>query len=312
MPVDKSPRGSTRKSARKSGKHSGQKAPLPQVKGSLGHGRAQHGRRAGARDRRSRLDQLEGRNPVFEALNRNRRRVLQILVDERARPVGKLESILELARKRGVEVTSTSRPELDSMAVGGVHNGVIALAEPLPAWTVSSRLHYLEERGLEPLFIAVDEAQYEQNLGAILRSALGAGASALVVPTARSRGCSPVVQRIAMGAAEEVPLIREGISSSLAHLKRRGLRIIGAARGGRPPWEADLTGPLVLVLGGEDKGLSATLRRRCEELVGIPLLGDLSSLNVGVSAGVLLFERVRQMSLPSGELHPAAHHVPSG
>jgi 23S rRNA (guanosine2251-2'-O)-methyltransferase len=103
-----------------------------------------------------------------------------------------------------------------------------------------------------------------------------------------------------MGAAEEVPVVREGISSCLATLRRLGVRIVGAQSEGAPCWTVDLTGPLALVLGGEDKGLTAPLRNRCDALVGIPLAGGLSSLNLSVAAGVLLFEKVRQETARRG------------
>ena len=141
----------------------------------------------------------------------------------------------------------------------------------------------------------VDEVQYEHNLGAILRSALGAGVDAVIAPVQRGVGISPVVIRVSMGGAEAVPLIREGISSALAEIRRRGIPVLGADVDGVPPWEVDMRGPLALVLGGEDKGLTPPIRKRCDQIVGIPLAGGLSSLNVSVSAGVLLFERVRQM-----------------
>jgi 23S rRNA (guanosine2251-2'-O)-methyltransferase len=103
-----------------------------------------------------------------------------------------------------------------------------------------------------------------------------------------------------MGGAEAVPVVREGISSSLKRIRKDGIRVLGAHQSGRPYWEADLTGPLALVLGGESKGLSSTLLGKCDEVVGIPLEGDLESLNVSVSAGILLFERIRQQRSGQG------------
>lgn len=237
---------------------------------------------------------IEGRNPVLEALCRRRRRVHRLLLDERARPDAKVTAILALAEAEGVVVERVSRARLDQESVTGVHNGVIGLADPLPRWTVAQRLADLDRRGEEPFFVLADELSYEHNLGAILRSALGAGAHAVVIPTRRGKGVTPVVQRVAMGAAEEVPVIREGLSSALATLRRAGVRIVGADMGGAAYWTVPMTGPLALVLGGEGKGLSPTLRERCDAIAGIPLRGDLESLNVSVTAAVLMFERVRQ------------------
>ena len=116
----------------------------------------------------------------------------------------------------------------------------------------------------------------------------------MVVPVRRGKGVTAVVQRVAMGAAEEVPVVREGLSSALATLRRAGVRVVGADMDGRPCWSVPMTGPLAVVLGGEDKGLSPTLRERCDDIVSVPLQGGLESLNVSVTAGVLLFEKVRQ------------------
>ena len=244
------------------------------------------------------MDQLEGRNVVLEALRRNKRRVVAIHLDERAQPDEKLNEIARLAKERGVRLSKVPRQMLDRRSETGTHNGIIADAEPLPEHSVASLVRELEARPgpFEPFLLAVDEAQYEHNVGAILRSSLGGGVDGVIVPVRRGKGLSPVVQRVAMGGAEEVPLVREGLSSALATLARAGFRIVGADQGGRPYWDVDLRGPLVVVLGGEDKGLSPALLKRCDEIATIPLAAGLDSLNVSVAAGVLVFERVRQMA----------------
>jgi len=246
--------------------------------------------------RRESFDQLEGRNPVLEALQRGRRPVLRIRVDQRAKPERRLDRIIDLARQQGVPVKPVPRQDLDRISVTGAHNGVIAEASPLPSTSVAQVIKKALEEGRHPFLVFADELSYEHNLGAVLRSALGAGADALVVPTRRSRGMSPVVARVAMGAAEEVPIIREGLQSALKICQRAGVRIIGADMGGTPYYTADLTGPLALVMGGESKGLSSAIHKRCDQVVSVPLSGNLESLNVSVTAGVLMFERARQIA----------------
>ncbi len=240
------------------------------------------------------MDQLEGRNVVLEALRRERRQVTRIALDAAARPNEKLTEILTLASRYGVKLERMSRDKLDQLSEAEVHNGIIAEAEPLPGWTVAARLDAVLEAGAHPFFVLVDEVHYEHNLGAVLRSALGAGVHGVVVPVRRGKGLTAVVQRVAMGAAEEVPLIREGLSSALATLRRAGVRVVGADMDGEPCWDVPMTGPLALVFGGEDKGLSPTLRDRCDAIARVPTEGDLESLNVSVSAAVLMFEKVRQ------------------
>ncbi|MCK6527957.1 23S rRNA (guanosine(2251)-2'-O)-methyltransferase RlmB [Myxococcota bacterium] len=241
------------------------------------------------------VDQLEGRNVVREALAASER-VKRILVDERALPDPKLGEILSLAARRGVPVEHVGREALDRMAYGRVHNGVIALARPLEAPSLREVLDGCYGAGADPLVMLLDEVQYEQNLGAVLRTGDAAGAHAVVIPTRRGAGLSPVVQRIAMGAAEHVPVVREGIMAALATLRRDGIRVVGAAEDGDVSlWEVDLTGPLALVLGGEDKGITPTVRSRCDVVCRVPMTGHVPSINVSATAAVLLFERLRQV-----------------
>jgi 23S rRNA (guanosine2251-2'-O)-methyltransferase len=244
-------------------------------------------------------ERLEGRNVVLDALERGRRTVRKVWLDANAKPDRKVSAILAQA---GTRVERVDRALLDRMSVTGVHNGVIAEADPLPELSVKELL----DAHAEPFLVLVDEVQYEHNLGAILRSALGAGVDGVIVPVQRGKGLTPVVHRVSMGGAEAVPLVREGISSALAQLRRAGVTILGADMDGVPPWELDLTGPVALVLGGEDKGLTDPVRARCDHIVGVPLAGGLESLNVSVTAGVLLFERVRQRAARSAAAAPSS------
>ena len=239
-------------------------------------------------------DQLEGRNLVIEVLTRNKRRVRKVMLDERTRDNPKIRQLLSLVEQRRVPLKRVHRQRLDELSVTGVHNGVIAIADYLPSYSVKQRLDELFAQGKDPFFILADELNYEQNLGAILRSAMGAGVHAVVVPTRRGKGVTPVVQRVAMGGAEEVPVIREGLSSALKIIRKAGIRIVGADMDGQPCWSVPMTGPLALVMGGEHKGLTSTLRKRCDAIASVPLAHRLDSLNVSVTAGILMFEKVRQ------------------
>ncbi len=231
-------------------------------------------------------------------------RVRVVLVDHRAKPDSKLRELERLARAAGVEWRLVERRELDRMSRTGVHNGVIGLAEPLPRLSLKAALDRSDERGDEPFLLVLDEVQYDQNLGAILRTAAAAGVTALVIPTRRGAALNPVVQRVAMGGAETVPVVREGLNSALANLRRRGVRVVGAeADGTIPYWEADLTGPVALLMGGEHRGLGSKVRSRCDTVVSIPLPGGsvVDSLNVSVATGLLVYERLRQQAAEAAE-----------
>ncbi|MCB9681417.1 MAG: 23S rRNA (guanosine(2251)-2'-O)-methyltransferase RlmB [Alphaproteobacteria bacterium] len=248
------------------------------------------------------MDQLEGRNPVLECLQRGRRRVRRIWIDQGAKPDDKVSRILALAATAGVPVDRVARPRLDKMADGRVHNGVVAHADPLPAFTTRQLLDRTYEAGRVPFVVLADEVSYEHNLGAILRTCLGFGVDGLIVPTRRGADVSPVVQRVSMGAIEVVPVVREGLSAALKPLRDDGVRVVGADMGGTAVTALDLRGPVALVMGGEGKGLSPTLRSKCDAIASIPLQGHLESLNVSVAAALLMYEKRRQ----DGQLAPRA------
>lgn len=240
------------------------------------------------------MDRLEGRNPVLECLARGRRRVRRVYVDLGARDDPRITRILELAEATGAKVARVPRQQLDQMAEGRVHNGVIAEADPLPDWTAAALLEDVLGRGRDPFFVLADGLAYEHNLGAILRSGLGFGVDGVVVPTRRGADLSPVVQRVAMGAAEVVPLVKEGLFAALKPIQKAGIRVVGADMGGTPLGQCNLRGSIALVLGAEGEGLSSKLRERCDEIVSVPLAGNLESLNVSVAAAVLMYEKRRQ------------------
>ena len=237
---------------------------------------------------------LEGRNPVVECLQRQSRRVFRVWMDRGAKPEPRLERIVTLAGQRDIPLEYVERRRLDALADGRVHNGVIAEVEPLAMWSTSTLLDPDHLAGRDPFLLLTDGLQYEHNLGAVLRTALGFGVTGFVVPTRRGADLSPVVARVSMGAIEEVPIAREGLFSSLKLIQRAGIPIVGADGRGEPVHELDLTGPLALVMGEEGRGLSSKLKERCDRLVSIPLGGTLESLNVSVAAGILMYEKRRQ------------------
>ncbi|MCB9668082.1 MAG: 23S rRNA (guanosine(2251)-2'-O)-methyltransferase RlmB [Alphaproteobacteria bacterium] len=229
---------------------------------------------------------------MLECLQRGKRAVHHVWVDERAGDERRLAAIVGIAGKRGIPVEAVPRQDLDRRADGRVHNGVIARVEPVRTWKMGALLEQLENPS--PFLLFADELTYEHNLGAILRSALGFGVDALVLPSKRGAGLSPVVQRVSMGAVEEVPIVRESLYAALKLVKKAGIPVVGADMGGEPADRVDLTGPLALVMGGEGRGLPDGIRERCDRVVSVPLAGGLESLNVSVAAAVLMYEKRRQ------------------
>jgi 23S rRNA (guanosine2251-2'-O)-methyltransferase len=228
-------------------------------------------------------DLVYGRRPVREAL-RGRREVLEVWATDRA---VKAESWL-------VEARPKQKPERDLSERAGTrdHQGVVALVEPFRY----ADAHELVA-GERPLLAVLDRVTDPRNLGAVCRSAEGAGATGVVVPAHGSAVVTPAVARASAGAVEHLPVaVVTNLARYLEDVKGGDLWVFGAAgeAAARPMWEADLSGGLALVLGAEGKGLRPLVRRTCDALVSIPLLGQVESLNVSVAAALLLYEARRQ------------------
>jgi len=230
-------------------------------------------------------DLVYGRRAVREAL-RGRRQVVELWASERA-----LDAEPWLRDGPRVQV----KPERDLSQAAGTrdHQGVVAWAEPYryaDAWELAA-----EQR---PLLVCLDQVSDPRNLGAVCRSAEGAGATGVVVPAHGSATVTPAVGRASAGAVEHLPLaVVPNLARYLQEIKRDGLWIYGAAGDAAEAlWDSDLTGGVVFVLGAEGRGLRPLVRRRCDVLVSIPLAGKVASLNVAAAAAVLLFEATRQRS----------------
>lgn len=213
---------------------------------------------------------------------------------------GRMRGLRELARKHGVRLAEMSRQELDERAGGLEHQGVIAIlrevVSDLPPKDLFVLLAERDASRPPPLVLVLDEVQDPHNLGACLRSADAAGVDAVVIPSDNSCGLTPVVRKVASGAAETVPLYTvTNLQRTLEGLQQAGLWIHGAAGEATDSlWALDLTGPVAIVMGAEGSGLRRLTRERCDALFAIPMAGSVSSLNVSVATGVALFEVQRQ------------------
>jgi len=209
----------------------------------------------------------------------------------------RLARLLDAAARAGVAVHPVGRAELETLAPGARHQGVVAAyaGGPLPLGEADFDGLLAGVEG-PPLVLVLDGVQDPHNLGACLRSADGAGAHAVIAPRDRAVGLTPAARKVASGAAEALPFVQvTNLARTLRSLKDLGLRVVGAAgAAGQALYDADLTGPLALVLGAEGAGLRRLTREACDELVRIPMAGTVESLNVSVAAAVCLYEAVRQ------------------
>jgi 23S rRNA (guanosine2251-2'-O)-methyltransferase len=242
--------------------------------------------------------QLYGMLPVLEALRAGGRRVERITVAEGAHEA-RLHELFALARARGVPVRRAPRTELQRLAPGANHQGVVANVAAVDYADADELLAALAARvqsGVPPLAVVLDGVEDPRNLGAIIRTCEGAGVDAVFMPERRAVGLTETVAKAAAGALEYVPVARAAnVARLVAELKERNIWTVGTAADAPLQYtDWDWTRPSALLLGGEGAGLRRLVRERCDTLVRIPLHGHISSLNVSVAAGIVLYEALRQ------------------
>jgi len=240
-------------------------------------------------------DKIFGINPVLEAL-RSGRPIQRLLIADHRKTDRELREIFRLAKSSGVELRFASRDALNREAPQTAHQGVIAMVTAQKYAEFHDVLKIPAQKGQVPLFLILDGIEDPRNLGAILRSADAAGVHGVVIPERRAAGLTETVAKAAAGALEYVPVAKvANIVNTIEALKKAGVWIAGAEAGGDTVyWDADFVRPTALVLGGEGKGVRRLVREHCDYLVTLPLMGKISSLNVSVAAGALLFEVLRQ------------------
>ncbi len=244
----------------------------------------------------SQLEKIYGVHAVEALLRFHPKRVKQIWLSE-GRSEPRLQALLALAAEYRVSVGQAERREMDAW-VEGVHQGVVAEVSPSQVWGEAMLEELLERTEKVPLLLVLDGVTDPHNLGACLRTADAAGALAVIVPKDKSATLTAAVRKVACGAAEVIPLVAvTNLARTLEKLQQRGLWIVGTAGEAQQElYQQDMTGPTVLVMGAEGKGMRRLTREHCDFLVKLPMAGSVSSLNVSVATGVCLFEVVRQRS----------------
>ena len=238
-------------------------------------------------------DMLAGRNAVMEAL-KGSSRINRLMVADGSSE-GSIRELIAVAKEKGVPVQFLERSKLDSMAKGIRHQGVLAQVSPVEYVELQDILSKAREKQEDPFIILLDELEDPHNLGAILRSADAAGAHGVLIPKRRSCPLSATVAKTSAGAVEHVPVARIGnIVQTIKALKEEGLWVAGADMDGKNYYEADLTGPLLLVVGSEGQGIGRLVKEQCDFIVRIPMLGAINSLNASVAGSVLMFEVTKQ------------------
>ena len=240
-------------------------------------------------------EQIEGRNPVLEAL-RAGHELIKIYLLKNEASSGPLREIAGQAVKRGIPVHPVEHEILDRMAVTRNHQGVIAMAAEWKYASLEEIVAQASQKS-EPLFILLlDGVEDPQNLGSILRTAEAAGVHGIIIPERRAAGLTSVVGRASAGAIEHIAVARvTNLTKTMEELRKYGLWFTGVEMDGNVEFRgADLKGPMGLVIGGEGKGISRLVREHCDQIVRIPMWGKINSLNVTAATAIALYEVRRQ------------------
>ncbi len=239
---------------------------------------------------------IAGIHSVRAALKHGAGQVRRIWFDSK-RNDRRLGQLLSRARKLSIELIPTDKTELDRLARGSQHQGIAAQVQMAAARNEDALDELLATLDEPPFLLVLDGVQDPHNLGACLRSADAAGVHAVIAPRDRAVGLTPVACKVASGAAESVPFIQvTNLVRTLRQLREaHRLWVVGlAGEAEQSLYQVDLTGPLVMVMGSEEKGIRRLVREQCDVLASLPMEGAVESLNVSVAAGIALFEALRQ------------------
>ena len=239
---------------------------------------------------------LYGRNAIYESLRAGRREFYRLLIAETVRATDIVADILALAEAAGVPVERVPRRHLDWLEAAN-HQGVVLEASEYPYSDLDEILAAAERRGEPPFLLLLDLLQDPQNLGSLLRTAEAVGVHGAVIQRRRAAGITPTVVHTSAGAVEHLRVAQvTNLPDAIARLKGRDVWVVGLenVRGARRYDQADLSGPLALVVGSEGQGLRRLVRDRCDLMVYLPMAGKVTSLNAAVAGSVVLYEAWRK------------------
>ena len=239
---------------------------------------------------------LYGRNSIYESLRAGRREFFRLRIADTIHSGDITNSILTLAKSRKVPVESISRHILDSL--GGVnHQGIVLDAGPYPYTDLEDILISSRESQTPPLVLVLDLVQDPQNLGTLLRTAEAVGVHGIVIQERRAASITPAVTRTSAGAVEHLAVARvTNVAQTITTLKANNIWVAGLEKvpDAQDYTQANLTGPLAVVVGSEGNGLRRLVRERCDFLIDLPMAGKVTSLNAAVAGSVVLYEVLRQ------------------
>lgn len=236
---------------------------------------------------------IEGRNPVIEAI-KNDREIDKIMIANGAKE-GSIKKITAMAKEKNIIIQYVDRNKLDEISTSHSHQGVIANVSEYKYFELDDLIQNAKDKGEDPFFIILDEITDPHNLGSIIRTADAVGAHGVIIPKRRSVHITPTVVKASAGAVEYVPVCKvTNIVNTIKTLKDHGLWIAAADMDGQTFYEQNLKGPIGLVIGSEGFGISRLVKKNCDYIVKMPMVGNVTSLNASVAGSILLYEIFKQ------------------
>lgn len=249
------------------------------------------------KEERNYEDQVEGRNSVLELLESNKD-INKIFITKGEKH-GSINKIIAKAKDRNVIIVEKDKRKMDEMAQNENHQGVIAIVPPFEYCEIEDILEEAKQKKEDPFILILDGIEDPHNLGSIIRTAETAGVHGIIIPKRRAVAVNSTVNKASAGAVEYMKIARvTNITDSIQRLKDEGLWICGTdINTDKYYYNQDLTGPLGIVIGNEGSGMSDKVRKNCDFNVKIPMKGKVTSLNASVSAGIIIYEVVKQRNL---------------
>ena len=236
---------------------------------------------------------VEGRNAVLEAF-RSGRTIDKLFVLDGCQD-GPVRTIVREAKKHGTLLNFVGKERLNQLSQTGKHQGVIAYAAAYDYAEIDYMLKLAAERGEDPFLFLLDGIEDPHNLGAIIRTANIVGAHGVIIPKRRAAGLTATVAKTSAGALNYTPVAKvTNLVKTIEELKEKGLWFVCADMDGETMYDLNLTGPVGLVIGSEGEGVSRLVKEKCDFIAGIPMKGEITSLNASVAGGVLAYEILRQ------------------
>lgn len=254
-------------------------------------------RKAKEMDNERLSDQIEGRNSVLELLE-SERDINKILISKGERH-GSINKIITLAKQRKIVIAEVERQKLNAISETNNHQGVIAIVPPFNYASVEDILNEAKSKNEDPFVLILDGIEDPHNLGSIIRTAETAGVHGVIIPKRRAASVNATVSKSSAGAVEHMKIARvNNINETIKYLKEEGLWICGTDGDAKGYYyNQNLKGAIAIVVGSEGFGMSRLVKENCDFLVKIPMKGKITSLNASVSAGIVIYEAVKQRNI---------------